>query len=247
MPYARSLPHPRLMAFVASLTSLVNRKADEATTLAEGRVLLGELVANDDWLPEEQAQPDPQRYQQFLLYADPQDRFSVVSFVWGPGQSTPIHNHTVWGLVGMMRGSEGCQAYAMDEQGHCVPQGESLTLAPGQVQAVSPTIGDVHQVWNALPDRASISIHVYGANIGKVSRSVFAPDGTAKTFISGYSAALGSGQVATGLAVTPARSYAARTTSRSRSPVWWVMERPGSFCANAASPSMTALLIAFAP
>ena len=42
MPYARSLPHPRLMAFVASLTSLVNRKADEATTLAEGRVLLGD-------------------------------------------------------------------------------------------------------------------------------------------------------------------------------------------------------------
>ena len=206
MPYARSLPHPRLMAFVASLTSLVNRKADEATTLAEGRVLLGELVANDDWLPEEQAQPDPQRYQQFLLYADPQDRFSVVSFVWGPGQSTPIHNHTVWGLVGMMRGSEGCQAYTMDEQGCCVPQGESLILAPGQVQAVSPTIGDVHQVWNALPDRASISIHVYGANIGKVSRSVFAPDGTAKTFISGYSAALGSGQVAPGLAVTPARA-----------------------------------------
>jgi rhodanese-related sulfurtransferase len=71
---------------------------------------------------------------------------------------------------------------------------------------VSPTIGDVHQVWNALPDRASISIHVYGANIGKVSRSVFAPDGTAKTFISGYSAALGSGQVAPGLAVTPARA-----------------------------------------
>ena len=44
MPYARTSPHPRLQAFVASLTSLVNRKADEATTLTEGRKLLGTLV-----------------------------------------------------------------------------------------------------------------------------------------------------------------------------------------------------------
>jgi predicted metal-dependent enzyme (double-stranded beta helix superfamily) len=32
----------------------------------------------------------------------------------------------------------------------------------------------------------SISIHVYGANIGTVRRSVYAEDGTRKPFISGY-------------------------------------------------------------
>ena len=66
MPYAQPCPHPRLQAFVASLTSLVNRRADEATTLTEGRELLRQLVSHDDWLPESQARPDPQRYQQFL-------------------------------------------------------------------------------------------------------------------------------------------------------------------------------------
>ena len=70
MPYAQSQPHPRLQAFVASLTSLVNRRADEATTLNEGRELLRHLITHDDWLPDSQAQADPQRYQQFLLYAD---------------------------------------------------------------------------------------------------------------------------------------------------------------------------------
>lgn len=203
MPYAQSRPHPRLQAFVASLTSLVNRRADEATTLAEGRELLRELVSHDDWLPDEQARPDPQRYQQFLLYADPQDRFSVVSFVWGPGQSTPIHDHTVWGLVGMMRGQENCQAYVRDARGHYVPSGEPLTLLPGQIEAVSPTIGDIHLVRNGLADRASISIHVYGANIGKVRRHVFTPEGEAKEFISGYSNAPAPWQAPQGLAVTP--------------------------------------------
>ncbi len=38
------------------------------------------------------------------------ERFCVVSFVWGPDQATPIHNHTVWGLVGVLRGGGACAA-----------------------------------------------------------------------------------------------------------------------------------------
>ena len=48
-------------------------------------------------------------------------------------------------------------------------------------------IGDVHVVENALADRPSISIHVYGANIGAVRRAVYAEDGSRKPFVSGYS------------------------------------------------------------
>lgn len=59
-------------------------------------------------------------------------------------------------------------------------------LETGAVDAVSPDIGDIHRVSNAFHDRVSISIHVYGANIGAVSRSVYPPDGGRKTFISGY-------------------------------------------------------------
>ena len=51
----------------------------------------------------------------------------------------------------------------------------------------SRQLGDIHLVRNALPGQVSISIHVYGANIGAVQRWVYAPDGTRKPFISGYS------------------------------------------------------------
>ena len=178
---------PRLQHFVTQLDALLKSTTDEAAILASGKPLLAELVAKDDWLPSEYAQPNPERYQQFLLYADPDERFSVVSFVWGPGQATPIHDHTVWGMIGMLRGAEICQPFAKDAQGHWLPSGEQDRLEAGDVEAVSPTIGDVHRVWNALADQASISIHVYGANIGKVSRHVFHEDGTVKEFISGYS------------------------------------------------------------
>lgn len=176
----------RLRRFVGELTSLVDAAADEAAILARGGAALRELIAADDWLPADFAEPHPDQYRQYLLYCDPWERFSVVSFVWGPGQRTPIHDHTVWGLVGMLRGAELSRNYALDAAGALVP-GESQRLDPGDVTAVSPRIGDIHTVENALADRPSISIHAYGANIGAVARHVFvAETGAAKPFVSGY-------------------------------------------------------------
>lgn len=178
---------PRLQHFVAQLDDVLNRTQVEADILQRSNVLLKQLIAQDDWLPDTFAKPNPERYQQYLLYADPQDRFSVVSFVWGPGQSTPIHDHTVWGLVGILRGAELCQPFVKDSHGRWLASSAQKRLEVGEVEPVSPHIGDVHRVWNAHADAVSISIHVYGANIGKVRRHVFHEDGTVKEFISGYS------------------------------------------------------------
>ena len=178
---------PRLREFVQQFTRLIDTGPDEPHLLQQGSALLAALVAHDDWLPPELSQPHPEHYQQYLLYADARENFSVVSFVWGPGQATPIHNHTVWGLIGMLRGQERSQPYVQDRAGHWLPAGPAHELKPGQVDAVSPSIGDVHRVSNVLQDQVSISIHVYGANIGAVKRSVFLEDGTEKPFVSGYS------------------------------------------------------------
>lgn len=177
-----------LRDFVSALARLIDQQPDEPRVLAEGGALLATLVARDDWLPEAYAQPHPSYYQQHLLYADAAERFSVVSFVWGPGQRTPVHDHTVWGLIGMLRGAEDAQAFALDPAtGTAQPQGAPVRLLPGQVEAVSPRIGDVHQVANAFADRVSISIHVYGANIGAVQRHTYPAEGGRKAFVSGYS------------------------------------------------------------
>lgn len=69
-----------------------------------------------------------------------------------------------------------------------MPASETERLLPGQVDRVSPNVGDIHEVANAHDDRVSISIHVYGANIGAVRRHVFDPvTGVEKPFVSGYS------------------------------------------------------------
>ena len=184
-----NIPSERFKSFVREFTSLIDAaNGDESQLLTKGSKLLGELVGTDDWLPEQYAQPDPQYYQQYLLHADPQDRFSVVSFVWGPGQKTPIHNHTVWALIGMLRGGEMAENFRLGTEGAPMQAYGTEKLEPGVVENISPATGDIHRVSNLYEDRVSISVHVYGGNIGRISRHVFDPQtSTRKTFISGYS------------------------------------------------------------
>ncbi|MBM4227549.1 MAG: cysteine dioxygenase [Gammaproteobacteria bacterium] len=179
-----------LREFVRGMTRLADTSTEESVLMPGCRQLLGPLLADDRWLPESCAQPHPEHYQQYLLHCDPLERFSVTSFVWGPGQFTPIHDHTVWGLIGILRGAELSERFEREADGRLVSRGASH-LSPGAIDPVSPTLGDIHKVSNALADEVSISIHVYGANIGAVRRHVFDPQtGAVKAFVSGYSSAL---------------------------------------------------------
>lgn len=179
---------PRLRAFVRDFTDLLDEVGtDEPSTLERGAPLLADLIATDDWLPDDFATPHPDHYQQYLLHCDPKQRFSVVSFVWGPGQVTPIHDHTVWGLVGVLRGAERNAQYVLAGEGEPPQLADEEVCRAGQVAEVSPAIGDIHRVSN-VSDQPSVSIHVYGANIGEVSRHVYDEQtGEQQSFVSGYS------------------------------------------------------------
>lgn len=177
----------KLRQCIQDLDALHREFADETALLDAVALRLAALVKKDDWLPEEYTLPHPHHYQQYLLHVDSGQRFSIVSFVWGPGQSTPIHDHRVWGAIGMLRGAEENQRYRLDERGLPVISGVAERLSPGEVEKVSSRDGDIHRVSNALTDRVSISIHVYGGNIGGVRRAVYTPEGLVKPFVSGYS------------------------------------------------------------
>ena len=63
-------------------------------------------------------------------------------------------------------------------------------MHPGDIDVVSPTVGDWHRVSNALDSGVSVSIHVYGANIGAVRRHRLDDSGRVVEFVSGYSSAV---------------------------------------------------------
>ena len=178
---------PRFLQFLDTMDALVQRTSFEPTVLDEGESALKTLIAHDDWLPPEYAKPVPERYQSYALYIDPKARYSVISFVWAPGQGTAVHNHTVWGLVGVLRGAELCEEFPVPGIGlmHSTHQ---HTLERGDIDRVSPTIGDWHKVSNAVAGETSISIHVYGGDIGRVHRHYWdAVKQMPQPMVSGYS------------------------------------------------------------
>ena len=130
----------RLRRFIADMTSLVGgawQDRDEAAVVEVGRTLLADLVKHDDWLPDAMARCPPHGYAANLLWCDPFERFSIVSLVRAPGAETPVHDHQVWGMVGILRGSETSQRFSLDPASGALAKGSRVTLGPGEIERAS--------------------------------------------------------------------------------------------------------------
>ncbi len=77
----------------------------------------------------------------------------------------------------MLRGSENISGLRAILRLAVLVPGDLTKLEPGDVKILVPAPrnpkGDIHQVTNAFDDRGSISIHVYGGNIGAVRHHTF--------------------------------------------------------------------------
>lgn len=133
-------------------------------------------------LDEEYYEPRPDTYARRLLHRDEELGFTVVVMTWGPGQQTPVHDHAgIWCVEGVLEGMmEVTQLELVDEDddGCCrfVEQGHSVT-GVGSSGALIPPF-EYHSLGNALDDRTSVTVHVYGGEMAGCS--VFEPrdDGT---------------------------------------------------------------------
>jgi len=121
-----------------------------------------------DVLTPEQRLGDPDRYVQHILHVEPGGAFSVVALVWRPGQTTPIHDHVSWCVVGVLHGTEYEEIFATD--GTVLRPVSTSVNATGDVCGFAPP-GDIHRVRNTGTDVA-VSLHVYGANIAELGNSV---------------------------------------------------------------------------
>lgn len=152
--------------------------------------MMEDLLERRDWLDERHRRPVPGKpYSQYLLHLSKDEAWSVVSFVWPRGSTTPIHDHCTWGVIGVYEGEETETKYTAigsSQSGRLrVEARETATMHAGGVSSVNPP-DDIHRVSNNGRDVA-VSIHVYGTNIGKQRRHIIDADtGTLKDFISGY-------------------------------------------------------------
>jgi predicted metal-dependent enzyme (double-stranded beta helix superfamily) len=137
-------------------------------------VRLGALLAHDGWLAPEHRVANAEHYTQHLLHVSPCRRLSVVALVWLPGQSTPIHDHVSWCVVGVYEGRERETRYrALEADGaRCLEQVGDVDAPPGHVEVIVPSVEDIHRV-TAVGEGPTISIHVYGADIERLGSSIY--------------------------------------------------------------------------
>jgi predicted metal-dependent enzyme (double-stranded beta helix superfamily) len=174
-----------LKDFVDAAESVVRRMQQPKDTVLAIEPLLRRLVNEPDWLKEEYRRAIPSKaYAQYLLHRPPDHAFSVVSFVWNPGRGSPIHDHCTWGVIGQYEGDEEESRFRiLDNRLERI----GVVLAnPGNVSDVYPPSRDIHQIVNRSA-KPTISIHIYGGDIGSQRRHIYDPNTAAtQEFISGY-------------------------------------------------------------
>ena len=176
-------------SFINSVEPVIRRLTEPAEIVLAIEPHLKTLVLQRDWLEARYRRAIPEKaYAQYLLYRPEDHAFSVVSFVWNPGQGSPIHDHCTWGVIGQYEGVEEEGRFRLGESGL-----ESLAVVaaqPGDVSHVYPPQRDIHQILNRT-STPTISIHIYGGDIGTQQRHVFDPQtGEARPFVSGYDKAI---------------------------------------------------------
>ncbi|WNS78359.1 cysteine dioxygenase family protein [Domibacillus sp. DTU_2020_1001157_1_SI_ALB_TIR_016] len=134
------------------------------------------LLNTKGLLPEHYKKPKSEKYSQFLLYKPQDEAFSIVAFIWGPGQTAPIHDHLVWGLVGIYEGKIEETRYRKvahnNEEEFRLEIIETVVAKENDISFVYPPNTDIHSVRNPF-DEPAITIHVYGTDIGKQKRNLY--------------------------------------------------------------------------
>lgn len=166
---------PEVADFARRVEELAATIADERSLTAAVQVELTSLLATGFEIPEHLRRPDPERYVMYPLYVAADGSLSIASAVWDVGQGTPVHGHETWGVVGIHSGVEVETRYAKPQVPDVpLTRLDTETFGPGEVTICCTTDDDVHQV-RCGGDEPVVGIHVYGTDIGTLSRRSYDP------------------------------------------------------------------------
>ena len=131
---------------------------------------LGEAVAAGAWLLPEQQRASHDHYARHVIYADPEDRYTIVSIAWGSGQQSPIHGHHTWCGVAVYRGTV-IETFYETAGNNAPPRALRSTARQPGTLSFDANLTGVHRIANTTQDVA-VSIHVYGVGGARIATDV---------------------------------------------------------------------------
>lgn len=175
--------------FASETEIIVRSSPSEFETLRRLKPLMEKLITIPNAVPAEAFVSRQDKFANNLLYR-PKDRvFSIMGGNWLPGQTTPIHDHLTWAMVGVCLGEERESIYRRIDDGSD-PKRARLELASERINKKGhvTVLGNagIHRIDN-VSLAPSLSVHMYGLDIGTFERHSYDPiTGEICKFVSGY-------------------------------------------------------------
>lgn len=169
---------PGRAELIHALDEAVSGPDDEAVTQALRGTLCRAIRDRRVRLPDCVHQPVDGHYARRELYRSPTLGYSVVAMTWGPGQGTPVHDHSgLWCVEGVWEGQlEITQYECLEDDGQCCrfrPAG-AINAGTGSAGSLIPP-HEFHTIRNPSDDAVAVSLHIYQAPI--TCCSIFEPVG----------------------------------------------------------------------
>ena len=166
-----------LQDYVRDVGAVLDRHPAMPVIIRDVSALTKRLCADDRWLAENYRVGSQDHYTRHLLHKDPNNRFIVLSLVWLPGQATPIHDHSCWGVMGLLENSLEEICYARLDDGARpdfaeLQQSRGTDVGKGSVAYLLPPYEEIHRIGNTS-GKPTLSVHVYGRDLDEVN--VFDP------------------------------------------------------------------------
>ncbi|MGH2531964.1 MAG: hypothetical protein ACRDJW_06610 [Thermomicrobiales bacterium] len=178
------LDTPRLRRFIETVNRIRATGDDPHRIVTAVRPHFEALLADNSWLPAEYQEPSQGggmggQIGMWLLYRAEDGGLAFSALVVPPGQSTPVHDHLAWGLVGLYRGEQDEEIFARHDDGSVDDRAELTVverhaLRPGDFYELLPE-NDIHRV-RTTSDVTSVSLHLLGNDNGCIWRHRFHPD-----------------------------------------------------------------------
>ncbi|HWQ96362.1 MAG TPA: hypothetical protein VN368_03205 [Candidatus Methylomirabilis sp.] len=182
-----------LNLFINDVEATVRKCTTESEILRHAKPLLEEFLRSPDSLTQEAFKPRKDRFANNLIYMPKDKIFSIIGGVFLPHQATPIHDHLTWALIGIYEGEEKESLYRRMDDGSnpkvaTMKKMSERTHKLGHLTVLGKD--GIHSIEN-VSDKPSLSIHIYGIDIGNTQRHTYNPiTGEIGTFLSGYDSVL---------------------------------------------------------
>jgi 3-mercaptopropionate dioxygenase len=178
-----------LQDFIQDVDRIVRGYPSESEIVLHLKPALEKLVSSPGSVPTEAFTPRKDRFAMNLLQMPDDEAYSIIGGVWHPGQTTPIHDHLTWALIGVYEGEEREALFRRTDDGSNpklakIQQVSERVNKKGHVTVLGHS--GIHRVDN-ISVKPTTSVHIYGRDIGNAERHSYDPvTGEISRFVSGY-------------------------------------------------------------